>query len=217
MRRGAPVPSFAPVSQGLTSVKGAKPALLLSIAMTFLSFNGIAFSYGQLNAPAAPDQDITAPPTSEQAATEQLYAAISAAPVARGLAVANLLASALLLVGSLMITARNRSAHWWVSQALLANLAYSLAATVGAVYIVSGLRPEIEALMTLTAARQQAAQGAPTAAEVAQMAEMGPWVFGAMTLLACLALVCLYLVLIRVSRRADVREFLLAGRPSRPA
>jgi hypothetical protein len=194
---------FAAVA-GPLSVPGAKATLFVSVTMTMLGIWGVVIGYGQLTAPPAEPE-----PTSELSAEAlesvgALQEEMRTAPITRALAAANLLASALMVVSSFLLTARRQSAMWWATQALWANIAYALAAMIGHIALLFQLAPQLERLFVLLSEAQPAEQGAPAPADVAGML---PWVGAGLVVLLTLFTLALYFVLMRISRRPDVRSF----------
>lgn len=195
---------FAAVA-GPLSIPGAKATLFVSVTMTMLGIWGVVIGYGQLTAPPAepePTAELSSPEALEALGTLQEH--IRTAPVTRALAAANLLASALMVVGSFLLTARRRSALWWATQALWANIAYAVAAMVGEIVLVFQLRPELQRVFVLVSEAQPAEPGAPSPAEVAAVL---PYLAAGLVVVLSLFMLAIYFVLMRVSRRADVRAF----------
>lgn len=186
------------------SVPGAKATLLLAVTMTLIGFVGISSSVSGLTTSAselaAPDP--SAPPEVAAAASAFVEAFLGS-PVRKAMSVANLLASALLLIASFCMTGRARSALWWTGQALWTNVGYSLAAAVGNIYLVHTHRAELLALVEAMITAQQAA-GEPLPADGAQGV---PILFMAMSAMAGALLAAIYLGMLRVARRETVQKF----------
>ena len=126
-------------------------------------------------------------------------------PVRRGLAVANLLVSALLAIGGFLVTARRPISVWWIHQALIANVAYTLASAVGTTWVLWAARE------TLVPAYQAEAVARAAEWNVEVMPGEGVVQFGLGVLILVgigLLMLPIYFVLWRLLARRDVREFL---------
>jgi hypothetical protein len=143
------------------------------------------------------------------AAMAAFQEALHTAPLARALAVANLLLSLLLVVASLRLAARAPTAFWWSKQALWANALYSLAGVCVHWYLFQSHPPLIEASEALAAAQVRLAGDA----SLASAADSPPRAVAALPLLGMTAaqslLAAVYLGLLRLTRREDVRRFVL--------
>jgi hypothetical protein len=186
------------------SIPGAKLTLVVALAMTMMGFIGVSLSFSALtsNVDELVRPDPSAPAAVAEAGEAFLRAFLSS-PLRRAMLVANLLASGLLLIASFMLTSRARSAPWWAAQALWANAVYSLAAGASNVYLVQAYRPQLlELLRAILAA--QAAQGdaVPTGG-----AEGMPLLIVALTIFMHAVFAGLYVLLLRMTRREDVRRF----------
>lgn len=194
---------FAAVA-GPMSMPGAKATLFLSVTMTMLGIWGVVIGYGQLTAPPAEPEATSELSAEALEAVGTLQEQMRVAPATRALAAANLLASALMVIGSFLLTARRPSAIWWATQALWANIAYALAAMVGHIALLFQLAPELERVFVLLSAAQPMEPGAPDPAEIAGML---PAAGAGFVVLLTLVTLAVYFVLMRISRRADVRGF----------
>lgn len=180
-------------------IPGAKRTLFVALVMTFIGFVGLTLSMRALG--AGPDQLAQANPSATpelQAAWLAFAEALMDSPVRHALAVANLLASGLLLVASFSLTGRARGAIWWTTQALVANLAYTLGWIAGNAYLVQANRAQLLELARLV----MEAQSAPT-----DGVEGVPAVFVAVMVGLGTIPVLVYLGLWRMTRREDVRRF----------
>jgi len=186
------------------SVPGAKLTLVVALAMTMLGFIGISGSISALTSNV--DQLVRpdpAAPAHVAEAGEAFLRAFLTSPLRRAMNVANLLASGLLLIASFLLTSRSRSAPWWAAQALWANAIYSLGAGAINVYLVQAYRLELLELVHAILAAQ-AAQGEPVPTEGA---EGLPLLIVAFTIFMHAVFAGLYVLLLRVTRREDVRRF----------
>lgn len=186
------------------SVPGAKLTLVLALVMTMMGFVGISSSYtaltSDINELVRPDPSA---PVEVAEAGEAFLRAFLSSPLRRAVAVANMLASALLLIASFRLTARAASAPWWAAQALWANAVYSLAAGGINAYLVQAHRPQLlELLRAILAA--QAATGDPVPTEGV---EGMPLLIVVVTIFMHAVFAGLYVLLLRLTRREDVRRF----------
>lgn len=186
------------------SVPGAKLTLVVALAMTMLGFVGVSGSISALTTGVdqmvQPDPSL---PVEVAEASEAFLRAFLSSPLRRALAVANLLASGLLLIASFLMTSRARSAPWWAAQALWANALYSLAAGALNAYVVQEHRPQLlEMVRAMLAA--QAAAGDPVPPGAAEGVPVAIVVF---TIFMYAVLAGLYVLLLRVTKREDVRRF----------
>lgn len=203
LRAAAAIRSFPRVSSPF-SIPGAKATLLLAITMTLIGFVGISGSLSGLT--TSPSElattDPSAPPEVAAAASAFLQAFLGS-PIRKAMSVANLLVSSLLLVASFLMTGRARSALWWTGQALWANVAYSLAAAAGNVYLIHAHRAELLSLVSAMV-DAQAAAGDPLPADGAAGV---PILFMALSAVAGALLAAIYLGMLRVARRETVQKF----------
>lgn len=186
------------------SAPGAKLTLFVALTMTMLGFVGLSTSFTMLT--TSVDELVRSSPTAPvevAAASEALWRAFLASPLHRALSVANLLASALLLVASFLMTGRTRSAPWWAGQALWANAAYSLAAGAVNVYLLQAHRP---ALLALVEAILKAESTMPDPLPTSGV-EGIPLTMVVITVFAYTLVAGLYLLLLRATKREDVRRF----------
>jgi hypothetical protein len=183
------------------SVPGAKLTLVVALAMTMLGFIGIS---GSISALTSNVDELVRPDPSAPAevaeAGEAFLRAFLTSPLRRAMNVANLLASGLLLIASFLLTGRSRSAPWWAAQALWANAIYSLGAGAINVYLVQAYRPELLELVHAILAAQ--AEPVPT-----EGADGLPLLIVAFTIFMHAVFAGLYVLLLRVTRREDVRRF----------
>ena len=177
------------------AVPRAKATLLLSLAMSLMGIGGIVNAYGLLTVPAAELAPIEMVPGSADV-TRAMMAAMSASPVMKALAVANLLVSGLLVVASVVLSARRPSAIWWARQALFANVLYTVAHAVGNVWFGHEHPEIVEAMAMLGRGSEPLPEGMPTLAIFAVSSSCG-----------ALFLLGIYTVMIRITGRADVRGF----------
>ncbi|MFK7987112.1 MAG: hypothetical protein AB8I08_13895 [Sandaracinaceae bacterium] len=191
------------MSTGPFHVKGAKATLLVSLGMTMLGFWGALGSAYQLTARPAASPVVGDDVSPEVAAElETLMTEIRATHLDEAAAVANLLASSLLIIGSFLLSARRRTALWWVRQALVANVLYSLFAT--GIELVR-IQEFGERFIRLAL---QTSEPLPPDISEGDVVSVMIWVVGALVIVRGLVLVAIYLGLLRVARRPDVLEFI---------
>jgi hypothetical protein len=192
------------VSSAPLSRPGAKLTLVLAIFMTLIGFLGVGGSISLLTAQtegAVAPQGEMSRETQERA--EELNRSLFRSPLRKGTAVANLLASALLIIGSFLLTARVRSALWWSTQALIANAIYSVASAVCDVYLVRAHDRELRAVFDsfiADAAQRGEEVPADAAGSLPVIIIAGVIGFG---VLQCV----LYLGFLRLLKREDVQRF----------
>ena len=185
-------------------VPGAKATLALAVLMSVTGIWGVSRSLTQLTS-APGEYEATDPSASPEVAEagRAFFEPFLESPVSRAVSVANLLASALLLVASFTLTGRARSALFWTTQALWANAAYSLAAAAANIYLFRAHGAELarffEAML-----RAQPSPGPPPPPELAAGV---PWLFIALSAIAGALLAALYLGMLRVARRETVQKF----------
>jgi hypothetical protein len=174
------------------------------MALSILGFGGLMWSWAFLEyAPGAEvgAQDGLVPAANTEAAAELMDLMVTS-PIRRGMAVANLLVSGLLVVASFVLMLRRPSALWWVRQALLGNLLYTPAAMLGSIWFYAKHEAAAREIMTDLARTQGAAE-----------AGAEPSAMGLAAGDVCLGFVMIgvYLLLWRLARREDVREFVGAA------
>ncbi|MCZ7681623.1 MAG: hypothetical protein M5U28_23630 [Sandaracinaceae bacterium] len=185
-------------------VPGAKATLALAVLMSVTGIWGVSRSLTQLTS-APGEYEATDPSASPEVAEagRAFFEPFLESPVSRAVSVANLLASALLLVASFTLTGRARSALFWTTQALWTNAAYSLAAAGANIYLFRAHGAELarffEAML-----RAQPSPGPPPPPELAAGV---PWLFIALSAIAGALLAALYLGMLRVARRETVQKF----------
>lgn len=189
---------------GPLSVPGAKVSLLLSTLLSVLGIGGLLGSVGLLTyQPGAPTDGMFASEAS-QAVTELMVGST----LMRGLAAANLLVSVLLIVASFVLMLRRPSALWWIRQALVGNVLYTVSALAGGVVFHRQHAETLQRITEQLPQMQDAPPGTPMPPAWASFA-IGD---------ACRGLVVLgfYFLIWRLSRRPDVRAFVRAEKPERP-
>lgn len=191
------------MSTGPFRVKGAKATLLVSLGMTMLGFWGVLGSTYRLTL-RSDDPVVARAYIPREAATdiEPFVELLAATHLDEAVVVANLLVSVLLIIGSFALSARRRTALWWVRQALLANVLYTVVGTAVEVALFAMLTTPMAAL--------------PPPASMAQYPDItGADVASAWLIFTSVVLVirgtvlaALYLGLLRVSGRESVRDFI---------
>jgi len=174
-----------------SAIPGARTTLVLSLVLSFIGICGLMRGYGFVSV-TADDLDRAAETNQVFAARRNLDEAETSSPVLVGVQVGNLLASGLLLFASVLLTARRRSALWWTQQALIANILYTLANIATMTWFSYGHASLVRDTYL--------ALDWPADVPVLISHVLGTAFFG-------LLMLTLYLVLFRVLRRADVREF----------
>ena len=189
------------MSSGPLRVPGAKATLLLSLGMTMLGFWGALGSAYQLSGqvpPPASGQEVS-PEVAAQ--IDRIAEEVRASHLDEGAAVANLLASALLIIGSLLLSARRATALWWTGHALLANILY----TIGVTGVQLMQLQQFGSPFVLLAIAQQGPL--PEGVTEADLASVMISLAGGFIVLVGLALIGAYLLLARLARREDVGRF----------
>lgn len=191
---------------GPFSAPGAKLTLAISLAMSVLGITGVANGVAFLR--AQPEQDVVqpdVPPEAAEAAGE-LANMVIGSPALKASAVGNLLASALLVLASFLLTARRPSALWWAQQALVANVLYTLGSVGATLWFLQSNADQIGDIMQRVAAAQSA-EGGEAAAST-----QSPSALALASVLACVGALTLgvYLLLLKGIRREDVRSFVEA-------
>lgn len=182
--------------------------LVVALAMTTLGFVGLHKSIVALGSDAqALMQPHPSLPAAARETHEALMRTLSASPLRRALPIANLLASALLAIGSFAMTARVRSAPWWATQALWANTIYTLAAgAMDVSFALANRSALIEILLAIheaqAAAEANALEGDPTAV----LSVVFVLALGAVGVVY-VGLAGIYVLLLRAINREDVRRF----------
>lgn len=190
------------MSSGPLGVPGAKPALLLSTLLSLFGIAGVIGSYAVLTfTPGAEPEGLLADDAS-RALTELMVRS----SLLQALAAANLVVSSLLVVSSFVLMLRRPSAAWWIRQALLGNVLYTVAAMGGAIGFHHQHADAIQQIADQLPQLQEAAPGTPMPAAWAVLAGRD----------VCVGLVVLgvYFLIWRLARRPDVRQFVRAE-PSR--
>jgi len=159
--------------------------------MSFAGVSGVMNAYSFMTAVPS-DVDM---PNLEPGAVEAVEALVEVATDSSlmiGLHVANLLASGLLIIGSVLLTARRRSALWWTRQALFANVAYTLANAGGTLWFAY----EHQSLVDEVFVQQGQPAGGPTMLA-----------FSIGTSCGAILMLGLYAFMMRAAARDDVRGF----------
>lgn len=162
-------------------IRGARATLVLSMALSFLGICGLFWAYVHVR---MTPNDIDMVAREMPVAQRELTVAQLESPLLRGVQIGNLLASALLLFSSVLLTVRRRTALWWTHQALLANGLYTVANAAGLIWFTYGHQELVDNL-----------GGGPLGLQALVIAFFG------------LVMLTVYLVLFRVSRRQDVQAF----------
>ena len=177
---------------------GAKASLVLSTCLSVLGIGGLLGAVGLLTyQPGTPATGMFANEAS-RAVTDMMVAD----PLTRALAGANALVSALLIVASFVVMLRRPSSLWWIRQALVGNVLYTLAAIVGGFLFHHGHADTLQGIAEQLPQMQDAPPDTP----------MPPAWISFVIGDACRGVVVLavYFVIWRLSRRPDVRTFIRA-------
>lgn len=187
---------------GPLSNPGARATLAVSLTMSLFGVTGVATGLAWLR--MEPRQPIQLPPEAAEA-TQQAMELMVDSPMLTGAAVGNVLASALLVIASFLLTARRPSALWWAQQALVVNVVYTLGRLAAwGVFLYA----ESDTLYEITA-RQIAAQVEAGAEPMSD--DPGIWqmitALSVLTVLMC----AMYTLMLRRVGRDDVRTFITDG------
>ena len=196
--RGAGAVSTVRAVAGPLSAPGAKATLALSMALSVLGFGGLIWSWnflGHTPGTALPEQDGLLPSADPEASAALLELWVRS-PLQRGLKVANLLVSGLLVVASYVLMLRRPSARWWVTQALGGKILHTLASMVTSLWFYARHEAAVNEIFAEQVAAADAAGGGSLAMGIAA----GEFCFG-------FAMLGVYVLLLWVSRRDDVRAF----------
>jgi len=106
--------------------------LLTSTLLTMLGIAGVLRGAYDLSLAPLPEdvRELYTPDVEVTEAEVQLLEAQVTNPYRRPMAAANVVVSALVLVGSFMLSWRRRLAQWWIKQAVVAKLIWIVAYTV---------------------------------------------------------------------------------------
>jgi hypothetical protein len=109
--------------------------LLTSTLLTMLGIAGVLRGAYDLSLAPLPEdvRDLYEPGNEVSNAEAQLLEAQVTNPYRRPMAAANVVVSALVLIGSFMLSWRRRLAQWWIKQAVVAKLIWIAAYTVSLV------------------------------------------------------------------------------------
>ncbi|HJL16871.1 MAG TPA: hypothetical protein RMH99_14500 [Sandaracinaceae bacterium LLY-WYZ-13_1] len=187
------------MSSGPLRVPGAKATLVLSMALSVLGFAGVMWSAGLLGytpGDVSATEGASWPGADPEAAAAYLDLLV-ASDLQRGLTVANLILSGLLVVASFLLMLRRSSSLWWTRQALFGNLIYTVAAMAGSIWFHHQHRAALSELAAQMAVNAGAPpEGAPS-----------PLGFAAKDICFGVILIGAYVLLVRLTRRPSVRDF----------
>jgi hypothetical protein len=151
------------VSESDQSQRSARALFFLSVVLV------VAGSCGSLQSatdafsrdpPASPTPQVSATANATEAgeaAARALVGARATAPLRRTLAATNVVVSSLLLVGGVLLFTRRPSAPWWITQAAIANVLWTIANAVSESLGIVGALPELHALFDQQARAERAA------------------------------------------------------------
>lgn len=174
--------------------------------MSTVGISGLGFGYSviQHGVPLYTEDEIARFTPEERAPVEELQQTLRDDPRIPAVAIGDLLASALLVAASFLLTARSSSAIWLGRQALLANVLYTVAVLLVALWFVQDHRALCdEALLAIGRVRNQA-HGLPPPTEGSS-----PNALIAMSSVGCYSsvLLCIYAALLWALSRPGVRGF----------
>lgn len=193
----------------------ARAVLLTSVVLMGFGSCGLSKGLGAMGEPpvlpavSTPDE---APEQSEAAeiAGRALAEALFSAPFARPLAVANVVVSAMLIVGAVLLFRRKTGAPWWIRQAVVANVLWTAAETTSFCFQLVRSRTELAAVL------DQAAEAAQAAEDVSISGSVYVWVYVLIFLGFGLLRILVYAIVAVRSNRPDFHQF-LATKPENRA
>ncbi len=109
-----------------------RPGLLLvALMLTMVGTCGLTYGGQELAPPMDPSEleamgDGSATSVAAEASAMALMEVLQGDPNRRALGVANMMVSAMLVIGGLMLVWRRESAPWWVRQAIYANMLWTV-------------------------------------------------------------------------------------------
>ncbi len=132
---------------------------MVAMVLTMFGTCGVGRSLQELEPTTPMTSDVVAPgtPPELQEVTIRVAEIIESAPERRGLAIANLLASGMLLVGGVLLVTRRKSAPWWITQAAIANLLFTVAEAGAQVMQLDRRAPELQGALDEAMLRMQSA------------------------------------------------------------
>lgn len=154
------------VAQVDRTVRGSRAIVVLAVILIFAGSCGIGNAVTGLTTdavvPAAPVPTGASPELDEASAAVQRELARAAleAPYRRPLGAANLVVSAMLIVGGIMLFTRRPSAPWWITQAAVANILWRVGHSSSYLY---QLERNADALRGAFARQRQAIEVTPDA------------------------------------------------------
>jgi hypothetical protein len=192
--------------------RGARPAMLLAIGLSTFGIVGMGLGVTQLQSRhvesdlALQAQSDEAVPQATLAFGRELNRVIYKTSIRKALALANILASLLLVIASGAVALRRRSARWWVTQAVIANIVWTCGNVVGTIIVLREASHDLGPLF-----REHMRVSAEAAGDVVPPGLNGDevlYLFGSMVVLSALIAIPAYLLMYRLSRRDDVGSFL---------
>jgi hypothetical protein len=195
------------------TVQQARAALFVSICMTVLGTcgvgNGVAGA-NQTSLPAPPPPPAEGEPPREldvfeAAQSAPLYEVLWESPYRRPIAGANVVVSAMLLVGSFLLTFRRPSALWWLRNAIAANVLWALVNFAHTAVRLLAPGPELYARMEAHARTYESLGDALDGRIVVIQAVV-------MAGVAAIVSAALHLAIAWRAHRPDIRAFIESGR-----
>lgn len=146
-------------------LRQVRAALLLSVGLGFVGFSGVFLGLGQIDlateaAPVAEPPQGTPDEQGMQTFADAQREVLRTSPYLGWLGSMNVVVSAMLMIGSFMLSARSKNATWWVRNAAAANGLHVLLDSAMQLEHLFRLRP---ALVNAMAASPRPMGGSPTA------------------------------------------------------
>ncbi len=190
------------------TVQQARAALLVSIFMTMLGTCGVANGVAGASQSAIPAssaiEDVAAPEDAFASAQTALAAEVLwGSPYRRQVAAANAVVSAMLLVGSFLLTFRRPNALWWIRNTIAANLLVIVGGYAHDVARLLAPGPELRAAIDAVLASQGSPPGLDArAAVLSTIVGLG---------IGVLLRALLHVAILWRAHRPDIRAFIESG------
>lgn len=185
--------------------------MLLAVVLTLVGSCGVVQGVGGVSAGRPPMDEVGQVegerPAVEEAAESSARALVQTlweSPLRRPLAAANVVVSILLLVAAMTLLMRRASAIWWVTQAAIANVLWTVVHTGSQIAQLLGARERLVALFEREI--EARLSGAETEQLPWQHGSQQLWLYVALFVAFGLARIAIYGWVTRRARRPDVRE-----------
>ena len=109
--------------------KAARSSLFLAISLTVFGTCGVGSGHQEYEGLPV-DVDTTAP-------IQKIGVTLREHPYSRPLAVANMVVSAMLIIGGMMLSFRRKSAVWFIRNAVTANVLWIVVSTIAVIYFAN--------------------------------------------------------------------------------